>query len=227
MSESTTTAPPLERIQVGSLVEEARRQIRRSILAGHLRPGERLKDSVLAEQMGISRSPVREALRLLEQSGLVEKTANRSYRIPTFAPEDIRELAALRAADEILAVRTILRERPPLDSLDAAIEELRGSAGDITKAAAADIGFHRAVVRLAGLPRLVERYETIVDQIRLVLLAGEIEIWGRDERIVQNHTRLLRALQAAYDGGDQLELLREWEFHVVAGMTAPAVLDPL
>src|SRR5690606_8944121 len=125
-----------EHIQVGSLVDEARQQIRRNILTGRLRPGERLRDSVLAEALGVSRSPVREALRLLEQAGLVEKTNNRSYRIPAFAPEDIKELAALRAADEVLAIRTIVTKRIPLDPLVSAIAAITAAGNDPAKALA-------------------------------------------------------------------------------------------
>jgi len=227
MTQPDEGALAFQRIQMGSLVDEAKRQIRRSILAGNLRPGERLKDSVLAEQMGISRSPVREALRLLEQSGLVEKTANRSYRIPTFAPEDFEELALLRASDEILAVRTIVTRRLSLDSLDAAIDDLVAAHGDVARAAAADIAFHSAVVRLAGLPRLAERYAELTDQIRLVLIAEDLDMAGSGERIVENHTRLLDALRTAMSGGPIVDLVREWEFHVVAGSNAVHLLDPV
>ncbi|MFJ9779856.1 GntR family transcriptional regulator [Amycolatopsis sp. NPDC101161] len=224
---ATDPAAEFERIQVGSLVDEARRQIRRNILTGHLRPGERLRDSVLAEEMGVSRSPVREALRLLEQAGLVEKTNNRSYRIPAFAAEDVHELAALRAADEILAIRTIVTKRLPLDSLTAAIEAMAAAGNDPTKGLAADVAFHAEVVRLSGLPRLVERYERLVDQIRLVLRANEIETWQRTPSIAAAHHRLLDLMRAAVEGGDVTELVRVWEDHVLRGMAAPQVLDPL
>ncbi|MCH1881791.1 GntR family transcriptional regulator [Agrococcus sp. ARC_14] len=226
MAQTTTDAMQFERIEAGSLVNEARRQIRRSILAGSIRPGERLKDSVLAEQMGISRSPVREALRLLEQSGLVEKTANRSYRIPTFAAEDFEELAALRAADEVLAIRVIVSQRLPLDSLEAAIQEIDDAGADPAKGAAADAAFHAAVVRLAGFPRLVERYSGLVDQIRLMLLASEMETWGRDARLLTNHTRLMDELRRAMDGGDMHRLIRAWEDHVF-GMQPARSVHPL
>ncbi|GAA0904244.1 GntR family transcriptional regulator [Pseudonocardia zijingensis] len=216
-----------EQIHVGSLVDEARRQIRHHILTGRLRPGERLRDSVLAEEMGVSRSPVREALRLLEQAGLVEKTNNRSYRIPAFAPEDVHELAALRAADEILAIRTIVTKRIPLDRLTAAIEAITAAGSDPTKALAADAAFHFEVVRLAGLPRLAERYERLIDQIRLVLRANEIETWHRTPSVAAVHQRLLDLLQAAAEGGDVTELVRAWEDHVLRGMAAPQVLAPI
>ncbi|MGP3535582.1 GntR family transcriptional regulator [Microbacterium sp. RD1] len=227
MTQVPNAEAEFERIQVGSLVDQARDQIRRNILTGQLRPGERIRDSVLAEGMGVSRSPVREALRLLEQAGLVEKTNNRSYRIPEFAPEDVNELAALRAADEILAVRVIATKRPPLDTLAQAIAVMVEAGDDPARGLAADAAFHAEVVRLAGLPRLMERYRGLTDQIRLVLRANEAETWNRSPTIVDSHTELLEALRAALDGGDTADLIRLWENHVLRGMAAPHMLNPL
>ncbi|TPW78312.1 GntR family transcriptional regulator [Schumannella sp. 10F1B-5-1] len=216
-----------ESITTTSLVDRAHSQIRALIIAGRLAPGEPLKDSVLAEQMGISRSPVREALRRLEQSGLVEKSANRSYRISLLAADDIPELAALRLADETLAVRTIVHGRTPLEPLEPYIAALVAAMGDAQAAAAADAAFHRAVVGLAGLPRLTARYDDLTDQIRLALLASDIETWGRGEMLVENHTMLVDALREALETGDARRVVRMWEVHVLAGMTADGILEPL
>lgn len=217
-----------ESIRPLSLVDEAYRQIREQILAGALRPGAALKDSLLAQQMGISRSPVREALRLLEQSGLVEKFANRSYRISLLAPEDIPELAGLRIADEVLAVRTIVHHRYPIDALDSYIEALQAATtSDSRAAAAADAAFHRAVVDLARMPRLSSRYADLTDQIRLVLLASDIEYWGRGEALVENHSMLVDALRDAIKSGDPRLVVKMWEVHVLGGMMLRDLLEPL
>ena len=216
-----------EPIRTASLVDEAHRQIKSLILAGRLKPGEALKDSVLADQMGISRSPVREALRLLEQSGLVEKSANRSYRISRLAADDVPELAALRAADEVIAIRMIIKNRTPVDGLDAAIDRLRKAEGDAVATAAADAAFHAAVVALAGLPRLSARYSGLIDQIRLVLLAGDVGGWGKADSMTENHLLLLDALREGVRTGDARPVVRLWEDHVLRGMTVPEILDPL
>jgi DNA-binding GntR family transcriptional regulator len=215
-------------IRTLSLVDEAHRQIRSLILAGQLRPGEPLKDSVLAEQMGVSRSPVREALRLLEQSGLVEKSANRSYRISVLAAQDLPELAALRAADEGIAVRTIVKKRIAIDPLEDSLERLRLGQGDVVALAAADAAFHSDVVALAGLPRLVARYSGLTDQIRLALiLAGDVEGWGGGDQLVENHQILVDSLRAGIASGDARPVVRVWEHHVLTGMSVPGILDPL
>ncbi len=210
-----------------SLVDQAHRQIRESILDGRLRPGERFKDSVFASQKGISRSPVREALRLLEQSGLVEKSANRSYRITRLAPEDIPELAALRLADETLAVRLIVHNRYTVDALRANVSELHAAIDDPIAAADADARFHRRVVELAGLPRLTARYSELTDQIRLARLARPTDSWDRGEALAANHTMLLDALTRALDSGDARQVVKMWEVHVLGGMAASDVLEQL
>lgn len=218
-----TSASGFEPIRAASLVDQAHRQIRSQILNGELRPGDPLRDSVLAEQMGISRSPVREALRLLEQSGLVEKTTNRSYRISGLAVADVPELAALRAADEVLAVRMIVKNSSPLDTLDDAIERLR-QAGDDVELAAADAAFHAAVVDLAGMPRLSSRFGDLTDQIRLVLIAGGFQHDFADGQLAQNHVTLRDALSDAIATGQVDEVVRLWEEHVLSGMSVPGLL---
>src|ERR1700748_2232236 len=84
----------------GQLVEEIAEFIKARILKGLIAPGERVRESVIAAEKGVSRAPVREALRLLEQSGIVSKSPNYSYLVTRFGERDIHELATLRAALE-------------------------------------------------------------------------------------------------------------------------------
>jgi DNA-binding GntR family transcriptional regulator len=210
-----------EVIRPSSLVDEAYRQIRAQILAGSFRPGAPLKDSMLAEQMGTSRSPVREALRLLEQSGLVEKSANRSYRLATFDAGEVPELALLRASDELLAITRIVEQRSPLDTVQRQLDRVLALSDDVAEQAAADAAFHLAVVELAGLPRLAARYADLTDQIRLVLLAHGLEHGPDPESIAREHVKLLGLLRAAIESGTTDELTREWEAHVYAGLGVP------
>lgn len=217
----TPMATGFEVIRPSSLVDEAYRQIRGQILAGSFPPGAPLKDSSLAEQMGTSRSPVREALRLLEQSGLVEKSANRSYRLATFDAADVPELALLRASDEVLAVQRIVRERSPLDTVQQQLDRILSLGDDPAEQAAADAAFHAAIVDLAGLPRLSARYADLVDQIRLVLLAHGLEHGTDPGSSIREHRKLLTLLRAAVDSGETDELVDEWRAHVFAGLGVP------
>ncbi|TFI42495.1 GntR family transcriptional regulator [Rhodococcus sp. 1R11] len=208
-------------INVLSLVDEAQRQIRKRIVAGDFAPGAPLRDSVLASQMGISRSPVREALRMLEQAGLVRKAANRSYRISELAATDIPELASLRVADEIIAVRSIVKNRTNVESLDKAIDRFRDAEATPSEIAEADREFHSAVVDLAGMPRLSNRYAELSDQIRLALIAADFNHDLVSPIALDRHVSLRTALQAAVRTGEPEAVVRIWEEHILRGMRVP------
>ena len=85
-------------ICVPSLVDVVTAELRRLVLSGALRPGERLVEERLTEQFGVSRPPVREAMRLLEQEGLITRHRRRGAYITALTAEDVREIYVLRAA---------------------------------------------------------------------------------------------------------------------------------
>ena len=87
-----------------SLVELAVRRLRREILSGRTDPGERLVEEQLTRRLGISRAPLREALRLLAEQGLVEHVPRRGVRVATLSDRDVQELYALRDVLERHAV---------------------------------------------------------------------------------------------------------------------------
>ncbi|MBF4550721.1 MULTISPECIES: GntR family transcriptional regulator [unclassified Pseudoclavibacter] len=214
-----------QKIRPMSLTDEAQMQIREQILNGTLRPGDTLPDSVIAERMGVSRSPVREALRLLEQVGLVEKATHRAYRVLSIDRSDLPELAALRVADELLAVRLIVQNRTPVDSLRVHIDEMR-TAESSEEFVAADTDFHAGVVALAGLPRLSSRYGALRDQIRLALSVTPHPSGLGTPEFLRSHEELYDLLEAALAHGQTRELLRAWELHVLAGMSSTGMLTP-
>jgi DNA-binding GntR family transcriptional regulator len=204
-------------ITATSLVEESHRQIKAQILSGELAAGEPLKDSVLAQKMGVSRSPVREALRLLEQTGLVQKSNNRSYLVADISKqEDLEELALLRLADEGLAVQVIVERRLAIDTLEPALEAIRARGADPVASAQADTDFHTAVVALAGLPRLTARYAGLTDQIRLMLITSSASNMMQLPMLWENHRALYDALATAVETGDPGPALATWRQHILA-----------
>src|SRR3954447_19272400 len=104
-----------------SLVELTVNRLRREILAGSLVPGERLVEEQVTRRFGISRAPLREALRLLGQQGLVEHLPRRGVRVVELSPRDIDELFSLRDALEQFALQSALTTGPSA----AALERLR------------------------------------------------------------------------------------------------------
>src|SRR5688572_7102028 len=140
-------------------VEVVHDRLRSAILRGDIAPGEELSQVRLAETLGVSRTPLREAFRLLQHEGLVEARTNRSYRVTTFSAPDLEELYVTQLPLQALAVRLTI---PQLSSAD-----LAAMAGDLAQMAhyaeAQDVDgwegphtdFHRRLVQHAGR-RIVE-----------------------------------------------------------------------
>jgi DNA-binding GntR family transcriptional regulator len=186
-----------------SLVELVVRRLRSEILSGRIDPGERLVEEQLTRQLGISRAPLREALRLLAEQGLVEHVPRRGVRVATLSDRDVRELYAVRDVLERHAVTAALPvPEAELSGLRAALDGMRRAADldDRLEAAHAHRHFHVAVVALAGNRQLTTLYESILVRLQLYMainLRREAEL-ARPLDGVHRHERLLDAVR----GGD-------------------------
>ena len=220
MTDRDISPPQFAVIHSDSIVSEVYVQLRESLLSGSLKASQQLKESVLAAQMGVSRSPVREALRLLEQSGLVVKTHNRSYAVSPFAASDIPELAALRFADETLAVRYLVQQNVNLAPLAAVVEKMRAmeDLSDSYAVSAADAEFHAVTIQLTGLPRLIARYENLRDQIQFTMLTIGTRFGLNGDGQVERHELLLKELIRAQNTRKLDDVLQVWGSHVLLGM---------
>ena len=166
-----------EMLQPRSLVELVTARLRGEILSGALEPGERLVEEQLTQLFQISRAPLREALRLLAEQGLVEHLPRRGVRVTTYSDRDFDELFAVRDALERFAV-SLVQDRKP-DELDTApLEEamtgLRAAAeeGDRLAASNAHRAFHLALVALADSRQLLVTYEPIIVKLQLYMAAN-------------------------------------------------------
>jgi DNA-binding GntR family transcriptional regulator len=152
----------IEELASVSLVELAVSRLTREILGGGVEPGERLVEEQLTRRFGISRAPLREALRLLAQQGLVEHVPRRGVRVATLSERDIQELYTIRDVLERHAVTTALAtgSPPDLGPVRAALEAIRDAAtrGDRSEVSDAHRRFHVAVVGLAGNRQLTQVY---------------------------------------------------------------------
>jgi DNA-binding GntR family transcriptional regulator len=153
-------------------------RVRGAILRGEIAPGEELSQVRLAQTLGVSRTPLREAFRLLQHEGLVEARSNRSYRVTSFSPDDLEELYVTFLPLQALAIRLTI---PKLESEDIAAME-----GDLAQMAhyaeqhdvegweRPHTDFHRRLVQHAGR-RVVELLDQLSDhagRYRRVYLAG-------------------------------------------------------
>lgn len=148
---------PVLGLHAPSLVEVATRQLREEILSGALQPGERLVEEQVVARFSISRPPLREALRVLAQQGLVELVPRRGARVTELTDVDVEQLFGIRLALEQHAVRTAFPMDPPPDDarlarLQGFLDQMRTAERDADELAKDDAhrAFHAEVVALAG-----------------------------------------------------------------------------
>lgn len=140
-----------------TLRQEVAGAIRMKILTGELKPGERIVEQDIASDLGVSRGPVREALRQIEQEGLIEYTRNVGCSVKKITDEDIYEIYLLRATLEILAVKlcngNISSES--IRDMEQALEKMGAmEEKDFDTSITYDNLFHGCVIRQVNLPRL-------------------------------------------------------------------------
>lgn len=194
----------LPRVLPRNLSSEVYSILRNAILSHHIEPGGRLLEADLAAELGVSRAPVREAIRMLEHEGLLESLPRRGATVVT-VPEDEIQLfyeiradieakafarAAARITDEEL---TGLRER--LEALHAAYQ-----SEDVDAVTAADREFHGAVIEIAGFTLLRRLWSNIDGPLRLRIYQLVEAAANPDTAFIEStefsHARLLEALEA-------------------------------
>lgn len=192
-------APVDGELESFSLVELAVLRLRREILSGRTDPGERLVEEQLTRRLGISRAPLREALRRLAEQGLVEHVPRRGVRVATLSDRDVQELYDVRDVLERHAVVTALplARDTDLAGLRAALDQMSEAtrAGDRLQIAEAHRRFHVSVVALAGNSQLTAIYESILVKLQLYMarnLSREAEV-AQPQDGVHRHERLLAA----------------------------------
>ncbi|MEU8419491.1 GntR family transcriptional regulator [Micromonospora sp. NPDC048835] len=192
-----------------SLVDLAVSRLTREILSGKSNPGERLVEEQLTRRLGISRAPLREALRLLAQQGLVEHVPRRGVRVATLSDRDVRELYELRDVLERFSVRAgipVGRESD-LAGLRGTLDGMREAAQAGNRLAVAESHrlFHVELVALAGNRQLSAVYGSILVKLQLYMavnLRREAEV-AQPLDGVHRHERLYEAVV----GGDPEEVL--------------------
>lgn len=163
--------------------------IREAITDGRLVPGQRLKEEELARELGISRTPVREALLMLQAEGLVDTTPNRGATVRTHSAEDLDDLYQLRALLEGYAARRaatriseedIDRLRESCDRFDA----LRGSEEDLRDLVKENLFFHSTILQAVGSARLASMIRKVIE----LPLVYKSYIWySPDQKRISGH----------------------------------------
>jgi DNA-binding GntR family transcriptional regulator len=183
-----------------SMARLASDALRAMILGGELAPGERLVEQRLTERLGISRPPVREALKELQHEGLVVQHPRRGVVVRELTRHDVYELVTLRDDLEALALRLALPLSDParLDPVRRALGELEDAGSG---AALVELGyaFHLAVVALARHERLVATYRSLQLQLQLCM---SLNVASRRTESPAGNAARHRVLLDVLEGGD-------------------------
>lgn len=182
--------------------------IRASILAGELGPGEIHSATTIAQRLGVSPTPVREAMLDLANGGLVEPVRNRGFRVLTPDDRDLDEISELRLMLEPAAMRAVVERATDeqLAELDAVVTtiEQRAEVADVAGFLVADRAFHLGLLELLGNGRLVRLVAQLRDQTRLVGIT-ELARAGNLMTSAREHREILAALRARdADAAEQL-----------------------
>jgi DNA-binding GntR family transcriptional regulator len=165
---------PLPIMDRSTLRERVLRALRSAITSGAYRPGDHLGEVELSARLGVSRGTVREALRHLQQEGLVRAGARGMLRVNVLSPEEIRGLFRVRAALEGLAVREIIAlpdRSAAVASLRDAVAALENAGEDFAARVEADLGFHVRLCELSGNAMLVESWRHLEGRIRVTIMS--------------------------------------------------------
>ncbi|WP_193174460.1 GntR family transcriptional regulator [Oricola nitratireducens] len=178
-----------------TLAVQISRTLADRIISGAIEAGTRLRQDHVAAEFSASHVPVREAFRRLEAQGLVISEPRRGVRVAGFSPEEVREVAEMRAALEALALRNAA---PHLTSaiLDQAEEATRAGdkAGDVQTWEEANRTFHRLILAPCGMPRLLKTIDDLHTASARFLFSGWRAEW--EAPTDRDHRAILAALRA-------------------------------
>ncbi len=187
--------------------------LREMIASGLLVTGARIDERVIAEQLGVSRTPLREAIVKLAKEGLVEQRPYRGNYVRAFSPKQVNDLYETRMVLEGLATR-----RAVTNLTDEGLAELTDTLDDIQTALArgdmaafsvADQRFHTTIARLSGNETVIESLERLRAQVQLVRLAA-----NRDPDLVERTARERPEILAALRDRDADRAARLMEEHI-------------
>jgi DNA-binding GntR family transcriptional regulator len=168
----TTRQQPLTNLDRTTLRERALESLRSAITSGQYRPGAHLGEAELAAHLGVSRGTVREALRHLQEDGLVTAGARGMLRVHTLSPTEIRELFQVRAALEGLAATLITASTDraaAVARLREALSDLDAPMQDFSAFVDADLGLHLLLCELSGNSILVDAWRHLEGRLRITI----------------------------------------------------------
>jgi len=209
------TAPSFSRVTRPSTVDLIQTELRNAVYAGVLAVGSPIREVEVANQLGVSRGPLREAAQRLVQEGLLVATPGRGMRVATIGPDRLPALYEARKSVETTAARLLVRSGDDSAVVDVrrAHEELVAATatGDARQIGGADLNLHWTLVAAAGNPWLTRWMTTLIVEVRIATFTVSDEYVVRAdsaeshavivERLAaRDETGLVRALAEMLDG---------------------------
>ena len=183
-----------------TLEAQALKQIKNAIGSGRLRPGDRIVEEDLAKKMGMSRFPIREAIRALEREGLLVSVPFKGAHIRQLDEKDLEELYALRSGLEELAIRILMDRitKEKVERLESIVKAMEQATkeGMVEKLISEDVKFHRTLCQLSGNRRLLEIWMTLENQLRSFIALEELS-YKKENQLAITHYPILDAIKSA------------------------------
>ncbi|MFV0464997.1 MAG: GntR family transcriptional regulator [Lachnospiraceae bacterium] len=172
--------------------------LREAILKGELQPGERLMELQLASKLGVSRTPIREAIRMLQQEGLAVTIPRRGAEVAKMTEKDMEDVLQIRETLDILAAQLAADNinKSQLEELSEAVQvfETATQTGNVREIAVTDVAFHDIIYKATGNPKLV----VMLNNLREQIYRYRVE-YLKDHRnypmLIDEHRKIYDALQ--------------------------------
>jgi DNA-binding GntR family transcriptional regulator len=219
------SAEPLPSLDRSTLRERALKSLRSAIISGRYRSGDHLSEVDVAAHLGVSRGTVREALRHLQQEGLVNAGARGKLRVNTVSPREVRELFRVRAALEGLAVAELIaspQHATAVATLRTALAKLPDTPDNFVENLEADLGFHLLLCQLSGNSMLVDSWRHLEGRIRVTIMNGESVHEAPTMMARDRHAPIVEAIA----GGDAAAAVTVVEQHMAAAARQYAPVNP-
>jgi len=198
--------------QAAPLTDEVAAQLRAAILGGDFAPGQKIRQADVARQLGVSRGPVREALRSLIAEGLVQDEPRRGTFVAKLSPDDVREILDVRVALEVRAAQLVIANgnvTATVAAMSAVLDDMKDGLrkGDQAQMVAADVAFHAAHVAGCDNQRLIRLYAMHSDPVRQLLRMDNGQLFSSrnsnihgGRQLVDEHQAILAELQLGAAG---------------------------
>jgi phosphonate utilization transcriptional regulator len=234
-ADATEHAPAIRLVQSSSLATLVQREIERMILAGDLAAGARLTEAAIAEQLGVSRGPVREAFRALEGSGLVRVTKNRGVYVRQISLEEADQIYELRGVLDEFVGRRLAETATPAQvrELRQIVERMEKATArnDVDAYVAGNLDFHDRMVELTGNAKLLHVYRRLVNELHLfrrttLAQGGALPVSAREHRDIVDRIAARQPAAAGRALHDHVMASRERMHRTWGNGTAAASVTP-